>query len=312
MARPSVYLVTGPVELLVRRAAERLVEELSAEGEIELMDLAAGELEDGRLPDLRTGSLFGSRRVVVIRDAGQLPAQASAALLAELDGGPLDATIILLATTTGRIQKVARAVKELGGRIDVAPPPDYSERGWKDLVAEEFARHGRAASRSAVDAILAHSGTDAAVVAEKVAQVCASAPAGTITDEQVDHVVVGHGSRGSFAIADAMCRREPAEALTLLRGALESGDDPVMILGALVYRIRALVAVAGGMDPHRAGLSISPGQSRHLDRDRRRFGTGELTVAYRVLADADAALKGGEVPPDLVIERAVVEIATAR
>jgi DNA polymerase III subunit delta len=312
MARPPIYLIAGPAELLVRRTADRLLEELRAEGEVEEVEVAAADLKDERFPDLRTGSLFGARRVVVVRGAGELPAAAGRALLAELEAGPLDATVILLATSTGNIRNLARAVEALGGRIDVDLPPEYNDAGWKDLIAQEFGRHDRQASRAAIDAVYNHAGTDVAVIAEKVAQVCAAAPPGRIEAEHVDEVVVGHGSRGTFAVADAMCKRQPAEAVTLLRGAFEAGADPVLVLGALAYRVRALVATAGQIDPGRAGLSISPGQARHLERDRRSFGPGELTYAYRVLADADAELKGGELPPDLVIERAVVAIATPR
>lgn len=317
MARPPVYLITGPAELLVRRRADALVEELAAEGDIEVIDVRAPELTDEvGFPDLRTASLFGGRRVVLVREAGELSATIGASLLAEIEAGPLDATVILLATSTGRITKLARAIKQLGGRIDEKPPPDFDDRGWEALASGEFSRHGRAASRAAVEAILAHAGHDVDGIAEKVAQVCSATPDGTIDADQVNDVVTGHGSRGSFAIADAMCRREPEAALTLLRGAIEAGDDPIMILGALAYRIRGLVAAAAKarkdppFDPAEAGLKISPGQWRFLERDRRNFGPGELTSAYRTLADADAELKGGELPPELVIERAVVAIAT--
>jgi DNA polymerase-3 subunit delta len=143
-----------------------------------------------------------------------------------------------------------------------------------------------------------------------VSQVVSRVPSGTISAAHVDSVVVGHGSRGSFAVADAMCQRRPAEALELLRGVLESGDDPVMVLGALVYRVRSVVAVAGGVEPADAGLRISKGQLRHLHGAARNFGSGELTRAMRTLADADVELKSGDQPPQLVIERAVVQIAT--
>lgn len=309
MARPPLYVIAGH-ELLVRRAAEQLVDELRAEGDIEVTDVRAPELGDDGLPDLRTGSLFGARRVVLVREAGELPAATAKALLADVEAAAFDATVILLATSTARIQKVARAAKELGGRIDVAPPPDFATRGWKDLIAAEFARHGRTASREALDAIVDHAGHDVDAIAEKVAQVCAATPTGSIAAEHVEHVVTGTGSQGSFAIADAMCERRPDEALALLRGALEAGDDPVMVLGALAYRVRAVVAVAGRIEPKAAGLSISPGQARHLERYRANFGPGELTLAYRTLAEADAALKGSDLPPALVIERAVVRIAT--
>jgi DNA polymerase III subunit delta len=179
-------------------------------------------------------------------------------------------------------------------------------------VANEFRRHGRAADPAAVAAILSHAGTDVGTIAEKVAQVCASAPPGRIGAEQVEEVVLGHGSRGAFAVADAMCDRNPQEALVLLRGAIEAGHDPVMILGALAYRVRSIVAAAGRLEPKEIGLNLSPAQKSRLRGVRRNFGPGELTGAYRTLAEADVELKSGELPPELVIERAVVQIASRR
>lgn len=311
MARPPLYLLTGPEELLLQRAADDLVTELRAEGPVEVVDLRIPELGEDGLPDLRTGSLFGDRRVIVLREAAELPAALGAQLLAEVEQTPPDATVILLATGTGRMVKLAKRVTELGGRVDIAPPREWDARGWARLVGNEFARHDRAGDDGAVQAILSHAGLDVSGICEKVAQVTATAPAGSITAEHVDAVVVGHGSRGSFAVADAMCDRDPARALELLRGVLESGDDPVMVLGALAYRLRAVVAVAARLDGRQLGLRISGGQANRLRGVRRNFGPGELTAAYRTLAAADAEIKGGELPADLVIERAVVRIATA-
>lgn len=311
MSRPPVYLLTGPEELLLRRAADALLAELREEGELEVTEVRGPDLAETGLPDLRTASLFGERRAVVVRDAGDLPAAVSAGLVDELESAaPPDAIVVLLATRTGRITKLAKRVKELGGRVDLAPPKPWDERGWQRLVADELARHGREADPEAIASLLAHAGTDVSAIAEKVAQVAATAPAGRIGPAGVDAVVVGHGNRGSFAIADAMCERQPAEALTLLRGALEAGEQPVVVLGALAYRIRTLVAVAGKIPAKEAGLSISDGMRRRLERVRRNFGPGELTAAARVLADADAELKGGELPEELVLERAVLSIAT--
>ncbi|HWH32696.1 MAG TPA: DNA polymerase III subunit delta [Egibacteraceae bacterium] len=312
MPRPPAYLLAGPEELLLRRAADQVLAELREEaaGDLDVTEVRASELGEHGLPDLRTASLFGGARAVVIREAQDLPAEASAALAAELEGTPPDAAIVLLATGTGRIQKLAKRVKELGGRVDVAPPKDWEDAKWAALVAAEFQRHGRAAAKDAVQAILSHAGLDVGGIAEKVAQVCATAPAGQVGAEHVEAVVVGHGNRGSFAVADAMCDRDAAEALRLLRGVLDGGDDPVMVLGALAYRLRSIVAVAAGVDGKAVGLNISPGQARRLQGVRRNFGPGELTRAYRLLARADVEIKGGVLPPQLVIERAVAEIAT--
>jgi DNA polymerase III subunit delta len=313
MAAPPMYLFAGPEELLLRRAAERLLDELrSAAGELEVVDLRAPELGEQGLPDLRTGSLFGTPRAVLIRQAEQLPATLSQALVAELEGAPPEATVILLASGTQRIMKLAKRIKELGGRFDVAPPRDFEDKKWASLIAEEFRRHGRAADQAAVGAILQHAGTDVGTIAEKVAQVCAAAAPGRVGAAQVEEVVFGHGSRGAFAVADAMCDRNPQEAMVLLRGAMEAGQDPVMILGALAYRVRSIVAVAGGLAPKEVGLNITSGQANRLKGVRRNFGPGELTRAYRALAEADVEIKSGELPAELVIERAVLEIASRR
>lgn len=305
-----MYLITGPEELLLRRAAERILDELRADGDLEVVDVRAAELPDGRLPDLRTGSLFGTRRALLVRAAQELPAAVRAALQAELDGSPPETTVLLLATATGPIVGLAKRIKALGGRIDVAPPRDWEEAAWARLVADEFRVHGRTPDRGAVQAILAHAGLGVSAIAEKVSQVAATAPAGTVTAAHVENVVVGHGSRGSFAVADAMCERDAARALQLLRGVLSSGDHPVMVLGALAYRLRSIVAVAARLDARSVGLSISPGQAKRLATLRRNFGPGELTRAYRTLATADVQLKSGDLPGELVLEHAVLDIAT--
>lgn len=275
-----------------------------------MIDVRGADLKERGLPDLVTPSLFGSPRALLVRDAQELPAEASAALVALLGSLTPEATVLLMATGTGRIQTLAKKVKEAGGRIDVAPPREWEDRAWADLVAEEFRRRGRSADRAAVAALLSHAGLNVATIAEKVAQVAATAPPGRVSAGAVEAVVVGHGGRGTFAVADAMCDRDPERALTLLRGVLESGDDPVLVLGALAYRMRSLVAVAGRVDLKAVGLNASQGQVRRLQGVRRNFGPGELVSAYRALADADREIKGGELPPAFVLERAVVTVAT--
>ncbi len=308
--RPPMYLITGPEELLLRRAAERLLDELRGDGELDVVDVRAAELGDSGLPDIRTPSLFGTPRVVIVRAAEELAAGARAALQAALEGPPPEATVILLATATRTIVALAKRIKARGGRIDVLPPKEWEEAAWARLVADEFAVHGRTPDRGAVDAILAHAGLNVSGIVEKVAQACATAPPGKVTAAQVEQVVVGHGSRGSFAVADAMCDRDPVRALRLLRGVLENGDHPIMVLGALVFRMRSIVAVAAKIDAKSIGLTITPGQARRLGAVRRNFGPGELTRAYQALATADVALKSGDLPGELVLERTVLAIAT--
>lgn len=313
MARPPAYLFTGPEHLLVRRAADQLLAELKAEagGELDVTEVRGSDLGEDNLPDLRTASLFAVPRAYVVRDAQLLPKAAAKALQGEIAARTAEATIVLLAGGTKQIIALAKTVKDAGGRIDVAPPKEWEDKAWRRLVVDEFRRHDRVPAEDAIDAVMDAAGLRVDGIAEKVAQAVTIATLGQpVTRAMVEQVVVGHGSRGAFAVADAMCAREPAEALTLLRGCLDAGDHPVMVLGALTFKMRQLIAVAAGIDGKAVGVNVPGPQVRRLQQLRSRYGPGELTAAMQHLAACDLEIKSGDLDPAIAIERAVLGVAS--
>jgi DNA polymerase III subunit delta len=305
-----VHLLVGDDDLLLLREVEHLLDDLRAEDpdlQAETHDVAETE----HLPELRTASLFGGRTCLVLRGAEGVSGSLKAELEDYLARPAQDAIVVLVARGVGRIQKIARLAKEHGERRDVKTPPDWDERGWERLVGEEFRRAGHKADAAAVTAIRAHAGADPGVIATKVAQVCAAAsPGSPVTAEQVEAVVEGHGRQSGFTIADAVAERDPAGALVALRGALEGGEAPLAILGAMAFRFRQLLRVRAGAAPKEAG--VSPGQHRRLKGLAAGFGPGELAWCHDRLAQLDVDLKGGELPDELVLEIAVIEVATPR
>ena len=202
--------------------------------------------------------------------------------------------------------------------MEVTRPPDWADEQWDRLVGDEFRTHGRHADVSAIAAIRRHAGQEPGTIAVQVATVCASAPSGTgaITEDDVERVLEGHGRQSGFAIADAVVARDAAAALRATRGALEAGDAPVMLLGALAYRLRQLLVLRSGGDGRAAGLGrrpVSGGRLRALTREAREsFGPGELAWAVDRLAQLDHDLKGSDLPGDLLLEVAVVELCEGR
>jgi DNA polymerase III subunit delta len=305
-----VHLLVGDDDLLLQRELERLLDDLRGE-EPELAAELHDVSETDHLPELRTASLFGGRTCVVLRGAEGL----SGALKDEVErylGAPSDeAVLVLVARGVGRIQKVAKLVKEHGSRQDVKTPADWDERAWDRLVGEEFRRLHRKADATAIAAVRAHAGTSPATIASQVAQVCAAeAGAPVLTAEHVEQVVEGHGRTSGFAVADAVAARDPAGTLVALRGCLEAGESPLALLGAVTFRFRQLLQVRGGASPKDAGLS--PGQHRRLQAVARSFHPGELAWCHDQLAQLDVDLKGSELPDALVLELGLVEVATSR
>ncbi len=307
----AVVLVSGDDDLLLLRETERRVEELlTAEPDLDVQRYDATELD--HLPELRTTSLFGTRACVVLRGVealtGDLKAEVEAYVAAPSDG----AVLVLVARGLGRVQRIARLVKEQGERIDVRTPAEWDDRGWDHLVGEEFRRLGKKADATAIQAVREHAGTSPAAIASQVAAVCAAHDEiPTLAAEHVHDVVSGHGRASGFAVADAVAQRDPLGALTALRGALDAGEAPLAIVGALSWRLRQLLLVRSGASAAEAGIRSS-GQHRRAQADAARFRPGELAWAHDRLATLDLALKGGELPDDVVIEIAVLELATSR
>jgi DNA polymerase III subunit delta len=309
-APAPAYLVAGDDDHLVQRASERLLKQLGRDLpdlDVEHVDVATAE----HLPDMRTASLFGGTRCVVLRNASSLSGTLAKEVTAYLEQPSGDTVLVLVARGTGRIRSIAARVGEIGERIDVTTPPPWDERQWADLVSAELSRLGRKAEPAAVHAIVERAGTDPSMIAVRAGQVAAATPAeARITVEDVERVVEGVGNRGAFAVADAVTERDPVTAVVALRGALDAGEEPVALLGAIAFRLRQLLQIRGGATASEAKMSA--GQHRRLERFAQQFRPGELAWCHDRAARADLELKGSDLPASLVLEVAVIELATSR
>ncbi len=302
----QVILVSGDDDLLLRRATDDLLEELRGQHpELEVETLQAGEAD--HLPEMRTRSLFGGRLCVVLWGAEQLSGDLKTAVETYLENPGDEAVLVLVANGTNRIRKISRLAGEQGRVVEVELPRDWDDAGWAGIVTDELRRADREATEAAVEALRGHAGNDASAIASKVGQVAAATdPGARVTAEDVEAVVSGHGHVSGFAIADAVADRDPAGTLVALRGALESGEAPLAVLGSVGYRLRQLVQVRGGVQPDR----MSDGQYRRLQGIVRRFNPGELAWCVDRLARADLDLKGSDLPDELILELALLEVAT--
>lgn len=305
-----VYLVSGDDDLLIRRALDELLERLR--GELDDVDLERVDATTAEgLPEMRTASLFGGSRVIVVTGAASLSGRLAEEVLDYLEDPTSDAVLVLAAQGTGRIRKVVRRVGEVGERIEAKSPPPWEGRAWEEIVRGELRRLGRDAEPAAIGAILERAGNDATKIAMRCAQVAATAEAGgRVTVADVEHAIEGQGNRGGFAVADAIADRDPAAAMIAVRGALDAGEAPLALLGAVTYRIRQLLQVRGGASAK--DMKVSSGMHGHLERSSRRFNPGELAWCHDRIARADLDLKSSDLPPELVLEVAVLELAVSR
>ena len=100
--------------------------------------------------------------------------------------------------------------------------------------------------------------------------------------------------------------------MSALRRLLEQGDEPLVIFGALTAHVRRMLIARGVADkgPRAVGdaLGLPEWRAERLNRQSRSYREEELVAALSALAAADVEMKGGDLPPEAALERAVVEI----
>jgi DNA polymerase III subunit delta len=311
----GVTLIVGPDELLCEREVEQRIAtaRAAADGPLQVLRYDAAELE--MLPEMRTASLFDERLCVVIRDVDALSGEANRPLREQLEAYLADPVsgnvLILVARSVGRIPTLAKAASAAGEKVEIKPPPEHDGRAWDRLVREEFARLGRKVDADVIAAIRDHAGDDPTAIASQVATVCHATPPGRVVQvADVEAVVSGRGRTSAFAVADAIGRRDPAAALLALRGAMGSGEAPLRIVGALTFRFRQLLQARAGAGASEVG--VPPGRLDALRRAAQSFHPGELAWCHDRLARLDLDLKGSDLPDEVLMDIAVVELATSR
>ncbi len=311
-----VTLIVGAEPTLQQRELEAVVAAIRADlPDVEVATQVATELE--RLPEMRTQSLFGGSTCVIILDARNANSALTEELGVYVASPDPEARLVLVMDKAPRgkgfhttVQQGAKTDSATYDHRSVSPPPDFRTDDWIRIVKDEFSRHGKQAGQQVLELVLERAGTEVTAIVTKVGQVCGAAAGARVSEADVERVLEGYGRQSGFKVADACVDRDPAGALTALRGALEAGDEPVMLLGGLVHRFRSLLQVRAGKSP--TDIGMSPFQhKRLLGLAKRNFGPGELGRCHERLARADVDLKGSPLPSEVVLELAVLDVATA-
>ena len=257
----------------------------------------------GDLPDVLSPSLFGERRVLVVRAAQDLAKDVAAELAAYL-ADPLDDVHARRRARRRRQGQGAarpRCSRAEPRRVDA---PKVTKPGsGATSCARELKADGRVVDEEAVAALLEAVGNDLRELASAAGQLLADTD-GPITAEAVARY---HRGRAE-ASAASPSPTGPSTATSPARwsspaGAQSTGLAPVLVTSALASTLRsmALVARAGRVPAHQlAGqLGMPPWKVEKTQRQARGWRPEGLSAALPAVARADADVKGGGRRPGL-------------
>ncbi|GAB3459466.1 DNA polymerase III subunit delta [Streptomonospora sediminis] len=313
---PLLSVVVGDEELLVDRAVAEIVAAARAEEpDVDVHDLMPAQVTAGKLAEATSPSLFGERRVVVLRAAHDLTKDIAAEVTGLLQA-PADDVILVLVHAGGAKGKalLETAAKAGAHRVDCAKPGKAGER--IQFIKGEFSRAGRQITGDAAQALLDAVGNDLRELAAACTQLVSDTE-GRIDAAAVARYHSGKAEASGFMVADRAVEGRLPEALEQLRWCLAVGTAPVLINSALAGAVRGLAVVAqpqrGASDTELAKRAkVPPWKLKTLRQQVRGWSPQGVARAMAAVAETDALIKGAGRDPAYALERAVIEIATAR
>lgn len=316
----NAYLITGSDPSLVSRALTELLAQLSpdeAAAEVEIHECAddAGLDIGPVLAALATPSWLSDRRIVVVRDAGQLVASQGAELAKAIGARPTDNILVLASPGKAVPQALSKAIKAHGSVID--SDPGRTSRARSDWVGEQLRHSSLHLDPAAVRRLAEHVGEDFARLVPILELLEAAHGSGQkIGVPELEPCLGEEGSAPPWDLTDAIDNGDGETAIRALRRLIgPGGRHPLQVLATLHRHVAGMLRLDGDDDVRSADdaasvLGMSAFPARKILDQGRRLGHDRIVRALEVLAETDADLRGRQGwPPELVMEVAVARLA---
>ncbi|MFL6061904.1 MAG: DNA polymerase III subunit delta [Marmoricola sp.] len=312
-----ITLVTGPEEFL----AERTVQSVRAavrrhDAEAELSETSADQLTMATLGELAAPSLFSSTRCVVVRSFEDLPEESVDGLL-DYAAAPVEDVALVLVHGGG--QKGSGVLTKLRKQPGVTEVKSVALKAseYPSFVLGELRSLKVKADADAASFLVQAVGQDLRSLAAACSQLAGDFDGQPLDIEKVKTYFGGRAEAKSFSVADHAISGKTSQALEELRWALDSGTAPVLITSAVAGGLRSLAkyksAPRGMRDTDLMREVGVPSWKLRVLRDQARgWDDGGIARAIRLVANADAEIKGKAHDPAYALEKLVLEIVRAR
>jgi len=311
----AILLVLGDEELLVSRAVTEATRAArTADPGADVREYEAGAVSPGEVAEMLSPSLFGGRRLLVLRSGQDARKDLVTVLLAYAKTPDPEVTLLVTHAGGAKGKAFADGLRGAGARV----VPAAKLKGHRDRVSfvhDEFRRAGGRCTDAAAEALLAAVGNDLRELSAACSQLLADTD-GRIGADTVARYYRGRAEVSGFTVADAAVVGDVPGALEALRWALHVGVDPVPISDALADGVRTVARVAsagrGSAYQLASSLGMPAWKIERAQRQSRGWSAEGLVDAMQAAARCNAEVKGGADDRAYALERAVIAVAGAR
>jgi DNA polymerase-3 subunit delta len=245
----------------------------------------------------RTGSLFATRRAVVVRQADGLKGDGEEVLAFAADPSP-EATMILLAVKPDKRRSPWKRLFDKAAVVPAEPPKGRALRGY---VLDQVRRRQLKLADEGFEELLERVGQDLRRLVGELEKLAAFAEGrkAPLSAEEVA-AVLGKGlAQPLYKLSDAMGARRAGRVLELLEAALDDGEPALKVLGTLhralrqVRGARALREARASRDEIVSRLNLLPFKVNDVLDATRAWTDAELARGIAAFDRADRRIKSG-------------------
>jgi DNA polymerase-3 subunit delta len=240
----SAYLVTGTEPLLIAEACDALRQAArqAGFGDREVHFVERGFDWGGLLASAANLSLFASQRLIELRLGGAADAEAQKMLAALATSPPADAVLLVTGQLDRRkLDAVWVKAFETHGALVVAQPVE--REALPRWITGRLARHGLEIDAAGAELLADRVEGNLLAAQQEVERIALLLPAGPLDAAQVASMVADSARYDVFELAAAALAGDLTRALRILAGLRGEGQEPPLVLWALVNELRGLSRV---------------------------------------------------------------------
>ena len=241
----------------------------------------------------RTLPMMAARRLVLVRDLGQMAAAELAEIIPYLDAPSPETVLVATTSKVDRRLKFFAAAGKKGFLHELTAPRDLG-----GFVSEEAKRRGVAIAPPARTRLIEVVGADLSRLSLVLEQLALYAGERPIAVDDVDDLVADTRERSVFELTDAIGAGDRPRALAALASLVDQRQSAIGVVSMLARHMRQLAlyrsARDSGMGKPDLGrvLGVPPFVVDKLGRQAGRYSDAALGRAVTALSATDRALKG--------------------
>ena len=258
---PAVILIAGDEPLQREESAEAIRAAARAQGYTDReVFVAERDFDWGAMSSAGASlSLFASRRILELRIPSAKPGTQGAEVLGEYAKDPAPDTLLLvIAEDKLEGNPVwAQNLERAGWLVQVWPVQPNDVPAW---VRQRLKAKGFDATPDAVTLIAGRVEGNLLAAAQEVEKLALLREPGTLDAEAVAEAVADSARYDAFKLVDSALAGDLPRTVRVLEGLRAEGEEPLMVLGALLRQIKELATLAleieAGASPQRALAGI--------------------------------------------------------